>query len=84
VYLRGALRKLLYHFTLYVGGLCYFVVVYRLWYWKIELVGCFDVRCFFEKRHQLREVKKLGKACPGAIARPLWGKLDGRCRLPKG
>ena len=80
----GTLGELLYQLPLLFGGVCNFIVVDGLRAREIELVGSLDVRCLAEMAHQLRQVGETGKPCPGAVARPLRGKLNGGGCLAKG
>ena len=59
------------------------IVVLHLRCRKIELVGGLDVRYFFEKRHQLRQVEELGKARPCPVTGAFRRKLQGCGRLSK-
>ena len=80
----SSLGEFLYHRLLDFCRLCHFVVVDGFWCRQVELVGGFDVCRFFEKVHQLREIKELGKSCSRPIASPLRCKLNGSCGLSKG
>ena len=63
----GPFRQPLYHLFLDLGRFNDFRVEVGLWHGEFEHIRRLDVRHPFESGHQLRQVIKLGKPCPGTI-----------------
>ena len=72
----STLGKLLDKFFLCLGGFGNLVVINRFWAWKIQLVSCFHIRCFFPDVDKLWKIVKFGKPRSCSIAGSLRRKLN--------
>ena len=79
----GPFRQPLYHLFLDLGRFNDFRVEVGLWHGEFEHIRRLDVRHPFESGHQLRQVIKLGKPCPGTITGAFRRQLNGGDGFPE-
>ena len=78
------LRKRSHHILLDLGRLHHHRFKLSIGNRQIQLIAGLDIRHFLEHGHELRQVKELGKACPGTIAGSLRSQFYCRGRFSEG